>query len=192
MKFKSQTLFQHLLLKIFNIWTKYGKRLWWKSPKKAPCAYYQCRLIALHWNSWLPFPSTGLYFWKTKPILPLIVSAAKHCSELSRPSVDVCWMNKWLNDCWSNKQEDKRALGHHLCILFLLAQMSMDRERDSKVCLLYFSLIAKKNMYFYNEELRYYYLNQMIANMGPSDTMSHLVWCTWHQSYNETLQEIQG
>lgn len=99
-------------------------------------------------------------------------------------------MNKWMNDYWSNKQEDKGALGHHLCILFLLAQMSMDREWDSKLCLLDFSLIAKKKMYFYNVELRYYYLNQMIANMGPSDTLSHLVWCTQHQTYNKTLQEI--
>lgn len=64
-----------------------------------------------------------------------------------------------------------------------MAQMSMDKEQDTKYPI-DFLLIAKKKMYFYNEELCCYHPNQMIADMGPSDITDHLMSCTQHLPYN--------
>jgi len=58
---------------------------------------------------------------------------------------------------------------------FLMAQMSMDKEQDTKEYPIDFLLIAKKKVYFYNEELCCYHPNQKIANMGQSDVTNHLM-----------------
>lgn len=62
---------------------------------------------------------------------------------------------------------------------FLIAQISMDKEQDTKAYTIDFLLTAKerkkKKMCLYNEELCCFHPNRMIADMGQSDDTYHLM-----------------
>lgn len=81
-------------------------------------------------------------------------------------------MKRWMNDYWS-EQKVGELWGHHPCIVFLMAQTSLDRVQDARD----FLLIAKEKMSFYNEEFYCYQPNQVIARMGKYDITSRLVGC---------------
>lgn len=66
--------------------------------------------------------------------------------------------------------------GHgEICMVFLMAQISMDEAQDSQVCPTCFLLIARKKMSLYNEDFYCYHPKQIIAKMDHYDIPSYLV-----------------